>query len=467
MSALPRRVLLAAAAAVLLAGLPALPATATAGAAAAPVVPPPVPPLQVLPATTVTGSTVAPPGTAALAAALGPLLRSPALGAGASMSVVDPATGAVLYESFGARPQPPASTLKVLTATTVLRLLGPETRLSTRVVLSGPGRIVLVGGGDPSLTRRPAGASYAPPGQRFAVASLDALAARTAAALIATQATTVSLGFDDSLFAGPRTAPGWPASYVPSGVVSPVDALSADGGAVSAGAVTRSADPGLAAATYFARALAADGVRVTGAVVRTTAPSTAKPVAAVWSPTIADLVEQMLTVSDNDTAETLAHLSGARQSGGPGTFANGASASLATLTELGLPTTGVTIRDGSGLSLQDEVPASTLAALIAAIAVPGQRTLGIWPALTGMPVAGATGTLADRFGGNAAAGRGVVRAKTGTLTGVSTLAGTVRTAQGQVLAFAVMADRVVAKGAAEHQLDRIAAVLAVGSPAGP
>ncbi|MEO6822655.1 MAG: D-alanyl-D-alanine carboxypeptidase [Candidatus Nanopelagicales bacterium] len=478
--AVPGRILAAAAATVaLLAAVSAGPAVAAPSAPpGVAVVAPPVPPLQVLPATTVTGSTVVAPMAAALAATLTPLLRSPALGSDASLSVVDPATGAVVYESFGGRPQPPASTLKVLTAATALRLLGPDTRLSTRVVLAGPGRIVLVGGGDPSLTRRPAGASSSPPGQRFAVASLDGLAARTVAALSASRTTTVSLDFDDSLFGGPRTAPGWPVSYVATGVVSPVDALSADGGQVAAGAVTRSADPGLAAATYFARRLAAAGIKVAGTPARTTAPtispapaptsapSTAtapttapKVLAAVWSPTVADLVEQMLTVSDDDTAETFAHLCGAKESGFPGTFANGATAMLNTLTGLGVSTVGVTLRDGSGLSLLDEVPASTLATTVAAIAVPGQRTLAAWPALTGMPVAGATGTLTDRFTGNAAGGRGVVRAKTGTLTGVVTLAGTVRTAQGQLLAFAVMADRVVVKVAAQHQVDRIAAAL--------
>jgi D-alanyl-D-alanine carboxypeptidase/D-alanyl-D-alanine-endopeptidase (penicillin-binding protein 4) len=459
-SALPGRVLVAAATAlVVLAAVSDVPAVAAPSAPAVAVVAPPVPPLLVLPATTVTGSTVVAPTAVALAATLTPLLRSPALGSDASLSVVDPANGAVLYESFGGRPQPPASTLKVLTAATALRLLGPNTRLSTRVVMVGPGQIVLVGGGDPSLTRRPAGTASSPPGQRFAVANLDGLAARTAAALSASRTTTVSLDFDDSLFAGPRTAQGWPASYVATGVVSPVDALSADGGRTAAGAMTRSVDPGLAAATYFARRLTAAGIKVMGTPARTTSPAGATTVAAVSSPTIADLVEKMLTVSDNDFAETLAHLSGAKESGFPGTFANGVTAVFNTLTVLGVSPVGVTLRDGSGLSLQDAVPASTLAATIAAVAVPGQRTLGVWPVLTGVPVAGATGTLADRFTGNAAVGRGVVRAKTGTLTGVVTLAGTVRTAQGQLLAFAVMADRVIAKNAAEHQVDRIAAAL--------
>lgn len=460
MSSLPGRVLTAAAAVLVLAGSwsgSAQAAPVPAGAAA--VVAPPVPPDEVLPATVITGSTVPAPTTAALSAVLAPLLRSPALGARASMAVVDPATGQMLYASYGDRPQPPASTLKLLTAMTALRVLGPDTRLSTRVVLAGAGHLVLVGGGDPTLARRAVGTSASPPGQRFAVASLTDLAARTAAALRAAHTTTVSLGFDDSLFAGPRTAPGWPASYVPSGVVSPVDALSADSGRTSAYSNSRSTDPAMAAAAYFARRLGAAGITVTGALERQSAPAGAKPVASVASPTVADLVELMLTVSDNDVAEALAHLSGARASGTPGTFANGVDAVLATLSVLGVPTAGVVLRDGSGLSRQDLVPASTLALAVAAAVVPGERTLAMWSVFTGVPVAAATGTLADRFHTVAAAGAGVVRAKTGTLTGVTTLAGTVRTTTGQVLAFAVMADQVVSKDAAEAQTDRIAAAL--------
>ncbi len=63
--------------------------------------------------------------------------------------------------------------------------------------------------------------------------------------------------------------------------------------------------------------------------------------------------------------------------------------------------------------------------------------------MSGMPIAGFSGTLAHRYGlGTAAAGRGVVRAKTGTLDGVNTLAGVVYDADGRLLAFAFMANHV-------------------------
>jgi D-alanyl-D-alanine carboxypeptidase/D-alanyl-D-alanine-endopeptidase (penicillin-binding protein 4) len=99
--------------------------------------------------------------------------------------------------------------------------------------------------------------------------------------------------------------------------------------------------------------------------------------------------------------------------------------------------------DGSGLSVQDAVPATLLADLLSAAAAPDesqQRTAALRPMLVGLPVAGSSGTLADRYDGSAAGGRGWVRAKTGTLTGVNSLAGTVLDAEGRVLVFALLSN---------------------------
>ena len=211
--------------------------TATAAprtATAAPTTPPPVPAV-VLPATSVTAASPSPSADPKLAAALTAAMRSKALGTDLTVSVIDVASGAVLVGRGDTRPQQPASSLKVLTAVTVLHEYGDDARLSTSVVTGAtPTEIVLVGGGDSTLTRVPAGAADLPAGQSARPASMSALVAATVKALRAQSRSSVTLKFDDTLFTGPRTAEGWPDSYVSSGVVSPVSALSVDGGRTSA-----------------------------------------------------------------------------------------------------------------------------------------------------------------------------------------------------------------------------------------
>ncbi len=94
----------------------------------------------------------------------------------------------------------------------------------------------------------------------------------------------------------------------------------------------------------------------------------------------------------------------------------------------------------------------------------GQRAGALWPVTSGLPIAGVTGTLAERFDTTGTApGRGVVRAKTGTLTGVVSLAGVVRDRSGRLLVFGFVADR--SPGPlldAQAALDRAAASCATG-----
>ncbi len=392
------------------------------------------------------------PTSVGIAKALVGALRAPALGARVGFVVVDALTGQPLYDSRGSTPQQPASTMKLLTAAAVLSAYGPDHRLTTRVVRGSGSTIVLIGGGDATLasSRTPTGISPAP-------AKLSTLADRVTAALKATKQAKVALQFDDHLFTGPRMSPAWSASYVASGVVAPVSSLSVDGGRRTPTSRARASDPAAAAAAAFAVMLKKRGIAVSGKPVRVVATPSAPEVAQVVSPPLAALVERMLTFSDNDLAEALSHLVGA--AAGKGSFAGATSATTTQLANLGVPTVGLVIADGSGLARTDRVTSRSLSLILSKASSTSGPAL--WPLVSGLPVAGATGTLATRFGDlSTRAGRGVVRAKTGTLTSVSSLAGLVRDHSGRLLAFAVIADRRGDLLAAERALDRVAATLA-------
>jgi D-alanyl-D-alanine carboxypeptidase/D-alanyl-D-alanine-endopeptidase (penicillin-binding protein 4) len=223
---------------------------------------------------------------------------------------------------------------------------------------------------------------------------------------------------------------------------------------VQPGSEARSGQPGLDAGAALADALGASAATVTLGE----APEGAKTLATVQSASIDRLVEQTLSMSDNMLAETLARQVAIAR-GEPASFEGGAAAVQAALTDAGVDLTGVTLADGSGLSRQDKVPAAVLADLLAGAADGSLDHTGA--VLSGLPVAGYDGTLAERGDDDPATAPGSVRAKTGTLAGVHALAGTVVTADGRLLSFAVLADAATGgETPAEDALDEIAAELA-------
>ncbi len=405
-------------------GAPSPPPSASGSAPASPTTPPSDPPGS--------APTGAPLDADAVATALAPLLTGGALGPGRTPAqVIDVATGEVLY---GAADEPtmPASTMKLVTATSVLDALGPDSRLRTRAVLTGPDakspRVVLVGAGDPSLASTSAKVGGA--GTSLTPASLEDLAASTARALAARGITRVRIGYDASLFTGRAVHPTWASSFPALGIVAPVSALLVDHGRRSPGGTSRVADPAAAAGREFAEQLAAAGVTVRGEPKRVEAPEDAAALAHVESPPVGVLVERMLATSDNDYAESLGRLAAAA-SGGTASFAGVAERGEQVLAELGIDDAGDRVVDASGLSRGNRLAPSTLTGLL-------EATSAAYGAIhSGLPVAGATGSLADRFRvtGQRPA-RGVVRAKTGTLTGVGALAGYASRPDGRLLAFA-------------------------------
>jgi len=402
-----------------------------------------------------------------LAASVASALSVGPLGSDVTGSVIDAATGAVIFARGADRPQQPASTLKIFTGVTVLRAMGDDTRITTRVIAGRkPGTIVLSGGGDATLTRLPTDPTDLPAGLGARTSSLTELATLTAQSLRARHLTRVTVLIDDTEFTGPSLAPSWPASFFASGVVSRVSALSADGGRAYAGSRMRDADPAMAAGRFFVQRLIAEGIVVSGQLARVVGSTSAgaSQISSVQSPTIADMVERMLTQSDDDLAEALAHIAGGKL-GGEASFDGGVRAVERTLSALGVSTTGVNLADGSGLSSLNHITSGSLAHILAITAFDAPAvgaTVGVlWPVASGLPIAGVTGTLGPRFvGPGTSVGRGIVRAKTGTLTGVDCLAGLVRDRYGRLLAFAFVADR--APGpllAARSALDRAASLL--------
>jgi len=420
--------------------------------------PDPRPPVPVL------GPPEGPPADpAGVRARLRPLLADPDLGRHVGVVVRDLARDEPVLRLGGADPYIPASTLKIFTAAAVLAALGPEHRFGTEVVRTpaGPGlpRVVLVGGGDPLLATRPP-----PPGTADVptTVSLAGLAAETARALRADGVRRVRVGLDTGLFSGPAASPDWEPGYVPDDVVSPISALWVEEGRVEPDGAERSPDPALAAGEAFADALSNRGIGVVGAPRPAAAPPGrgADVVAEAVGAPLDSVVQHVLEASDNEGAEVLLrHVALATDR--PGSFAGGVEAVREVLTGLGVSWAGVRTYDGSGLSRDNRVTREALGQVLQLGADPGLPELRT--VVSGLPVARFSGSLEYRFlDAGTVGGRGVVRAKTGTLSHVHGLAGTVVTRDGTLLGFGLLTDRVPLADTLDARalLDQMAAALA-------
>ncbi|MDR7323816.1 MULTISPECIES: D-alanyl-D-alanine carboxypeptidase/D-alanyl-D-alanine endopeptidase [Catenuloplanes] len=412
------------------------------------------------------------PSAAAVKAAIEPLVTSGELGPGLHVSVLDVATGTELYGYQQAEPATPASTTKLVTAAASLAARGTGHRIPTRVVAgSAPGEVVLIGGGDPTLAIGES-AAYED------AARLDTLAEQVKKALGNAEVSRVLV--DSSLFTGALTGPGWDPDAVSAGYGAPITALMTDGARVNpkaTGGAQRHTAPDLAAGRAFAALLgknvtvARGTVQAAGTPAATpsgaavTGPAPGTELGRVESPTMLRLVEVMLTESDNVVAEALARQV-AIAGGQPASFQGAAAATRDLIAGLGLPVDGFGLTDGSGLSRDNEISPALLTSLVRLAADGSRPELGAM--FAGLPVGGWSGTLDTRFRDPAPpesrGGAGSVRAKTGSLDGVNALAGVLTTADGRLLAFALLADEVpyktVSKWQAEWKLDRIASVLA-------
>ncbi len=353
------------------------------------------------------------------------------LGSHFTAQVTD-SSGAAIWSHWPTVAYLPASNNKLVTAYVALRSMGPSARIST-TVNQDPARgwmIYLKGGGDPSLSS----------------SRLRSLAAATATALEAQGRSVVYLRFDDSLFPAPTNAPGWKSSYVPSDI-SPVRALVVDS--------HNRTDTSKDAAATFRSMLEARGIDVRS-MYRKVTPSTAGVIARTTSPTVASLVSSMLNVSQNDYAEALFRLA-AKARGYPTTWTGGRDNARSVMRASGVPITGWVSYDGSGLSRADRVPARTLTGLLRVIDTdPTLRDIVFGP--SALPIAGRTGTLGSRFTTSpTSCARGIVQAKTGSLSDVTALSGVAIGLDGERRYFSVLVNGKANTSSTRTAIDRVAA----------
>jgi serine-type D-Ala-D-Ala carboxypeptidase/endopeptidase (penicillin-binding protein 4) len=383
--------------------------------------------ISLLPRTTPAAASSSPSAYAALSAQLAH-----------ELALAGPRSGAYVYDLsrriplFAVRSdvaRAPASVEKLYTATTALELMGPAATLTTTVLGSGhlsadgrwEGDLYLRGGGDPTF----GSSAFIAAHYRGVGTSVSALAAQL---LKTTGIRSVSGGIygDESYFDSLRGVP--PSGYLPDpDLEGELSALSFNRG-------ERGREHGPhALAAYAARqlrlALAHEGVRA-GTGGAHDAPSDAAVLTTLPSPTLKTLLGLTLPPSDNFFAETLLKDLGERYGGG-GTTAAGAAVVRSVISRFGID---ANVLDGSGLSHADATTPRQVVSLLADLfGNPLGSTLR-----EALAVPGRSGTLERRMRHTAAVGR--CQGKTGTLIGVSNLAGYCRAAGGDELAFAFFTD---------------------------
>jgi D-alanyl-D-alanine carboxypeptidase/D-alanyl-D-alanine-endopeptidase (penicillin-binding protein 4) len=425
-------------------------------------------------------------------------LDDPAL-AGSTLAVDlrDAATGATVAARDADRRALPASTVKWLTAVAAAEHLDLDATLPTVLRATGSlregvldGDLIVVGGGDPTLTTEQIGAWA------------ESLAGQ------GLQRVTGAVVGDASVFADARLGAGWAWDDVPYRFSAPVTGLIVDEnvatiavsggrsgltvdagvhapcvdvervGGAGAPALRREpwlarwqltgslpvgerhtirtplADPPSCVAALLTAALTRAGVAVDGPPRAGVAPAQTTLVYTHEGPALRDVLHRMLKTSQNLYAESvLRHLD---PGAGPATPAAGRDVVVATIAGAGVDVGAVRLVDGSGLSRYDAVTAAALADVTAwAWSQPWTDAL-----VAMLPVGGVDGTLASRLRGTPAEGR--VRAKTGSMTGVRNLVGYAEDADGRPLVVAlVMDDFTAPQATAIAAQDRVLALIAL------
>lgn len=349
-------------------------------------------------------------------------------GRGASAYVYDVTAHRLLLSRHADERHPPASVEKLYTSTTALMKMGPSSRLSTEVLGTGHladgvwhGNLYLRGGGDPTFGSR----GFIERWYGGRGASISTLIHKLVT-VDGIREVTGSIEGDESYFDSLRGEPSSGYAFDPwlGGTLS---ALAFNRGYT--GKLKGPHAPAAYSALRLLLGLRHAGVRVLGRSGAASTPPHARRLATVRSPRLSVLLHLMLPPSDNYFAETLLKDIGARF-GGSGSTSAGAAVVRATIGRLGVHPSVV---DGSGLSRYDLTSPEQVVRLLRRIS--STKDGDILRSALAVPGAG---TLSERMRGTIAEGR--CQAKTGTLEGVSNIAGYCNAIDGHLLAFAFFDD---------------------------
>ena len=372
-----------------------------------------------------------------------------------------------LYAANADTARVPASTFKVLTLFALNHYANLQARLRTRVTRDATG-LYLMAGGDTLL-----GAGASNPKQIVGRAGLTTLAELTVKALLQGEKPTAALPvyLDGTFFTGPGVNPGWDATDVASGQITPIHPIALEShtvpGKSTASNPVRPDDAAVAAQQAFVDALNTvgkeSGMSFTLAE-RRTAPAEAIEIAAVESATLLEQAQHMMLESDNALAEVLGRCA-AIAAGKEGSGEAAQQTVRQALVDAGVNIENLVQADVCGMSLTDRVTARTLVQVVALLNADEHAE----QLMSTFPVAGVSGTLSGRFGAaNAVHARTFVQAKTGTLYTVSSLCGVATRPDGTRLIFAIILNNLGgadALPAAKERVDAAAAAIANRSTA--
>jgi serine-type D-Ala-D-Ala carboxypeptidase/endopeptidase (penicillin-binding protein 4) len=373
-------------------------------------------------------------------------LGNPLFSTGYGISIRDIYDGSILFESNAQNSMLPASLTKLYSAASTAITLDPDARFMTKVKYLD-NNVYLVGGADPQL------GTESNPTQ----ADLADLAKETAQKLKEFNVFEVNVFVDDSIL-GPLQRPtDWEENYFRSSEIHLISALNLDDPKAPGQAPV---DPSITTGQTFALYLIKNNIKVNGLVFRKTVPEGAFDLSTQYSKSVSQIIEDTLIISNNQDAEIIARVASLVAENDPSTSA-AMELVLKDVEMLGISSVDNVVTDASGLSRSNKISPADFSELIyksiknpeVAKANRGETlkfmvkptseiTPDLWSVFTGLPTGYGLGTMKKRFDEEGSAGRGVVRAKTGSLNRVITLAGTITTKDQVFLSFAVLVNRV-------------------------